>query len=72
MRQKKDNDEETVSNQEIWSAISYLDPDTKTKSSNIVAIVTLTAISSICLACIVFTFADCKINATVRLTPRFS
>jgi hypothetical protein len=53
MRQKKDNDEETVSDQEIWSAIRYLDPDTRTKSSNILAIVTLTAIFSICLACIV-------------------
>ncbi len=53
MRQKKDNDEETVSDQEIWSAISYIDPGTKTKSSNIMAIVTLTAIFSICLACIV-------------------
>jgi hypothetical protein len=53
VRQKKDNDEETVSDQEIWPAIRYLDPDTKTKGNDIVAIVTLTAIFSICLACIV-------------------
>jgi hypothetical protein len=53
MQQKKVNDEETVSDQEIWSTIRYLDPDTKTKASDIVAIVTLTVIFSICLACVV-------------------
>jgi hypothetical protein len=52
MPQKKDNDEGTVSDQEIWSAIRYLDPDTKSEVNDIVAIVTLTAIFSICLACI--------------------
>jgi hypothetical protein len=53
VRQKKNNDEETVSDQEIWSTIRYLDPDTKTKTNNIAVIVILTAIFSICLACIV-------------------
>jgi hypothetical protein len=41
MPQKKDNDEETVSDQEIWLAIRYLDPDTKSEVNDIVAIVTL-------------------------------
>ena len=53
MRQKKNNDEETVSDHEIWSTIRYLDPDAQTKASNIAVVVTLIAIFSICLACIV-------------------
>ena len=53
MRQKKNNDEETVSDHEIWSTIRYLDPDAQTKASNIAVVVTLIAIFSICLAYIV-------------------
>jgi hypothetical protein len=53
VRQKKNNDEETVSDHEIWSTIRYLDPDTETKASNIAVIVTLAAIFLIGLACIV-------------------
>jgi hypothetical protein len=50
---EKNNDEENVSEQEIWSTIRYLDPDTQAKGSNIAVIVTLIAIFSICRACIV-------------------
>jgi len=53
VREKKNNDEENISEQEIWSTIRYLDRDTKAKASNIAATVTLIAIFSICLACIV-------------------
>lgn len=53
LRQKKNNDEENVSQQEIWSTIRYLDPDTNAKASNIAVTATLIAIFSICLACIV-------------------
>jgi len=53
VRQKKNNDEETVSNHEIWSTLRYLDPDAHTKASNIAVVVTLIAIFSICLVCIV-------------------
>jgi hypothetical protein len=53
VRQKKNNDEENVSELEIWSTIRYRDPDTKAKASNVEATVTLIAIFSICLACIV-------------------
>ena len=35
MRQKKNYDEENVSDQEIWSTIRYLDPDTNAKASNL-------------------------------------
>ena len=52
VRQQNNNDEENVSEQEIWSTIRYLDPDTKAKANNIRATVTLIAIFSICLACI--------------------
>jgi hypothetical protein len=64
VRQKKNNDEESVSEQEIWSTIRYLDPDTKAKTSNVAATVTFIAIFSICLACIVLHLADCEINGT--------
>lgn len=53
MQQKKNNDEENVSEQEIWSTIRYLDPDTNAKASNIAVTAALIAIFSICLACIV-------------------
>jgi hypothetical protein len=53
VRQKKNNDEENLSEQEIWSTIRYLDPDTKAKASDIAVSATLIAIFSICLACIV-------------------
>jgi hypothetical protein len=49
--QKKKNDEETVSDQEIWSPIRYLDPDTKTKATNIAVTITLSAIFS-CIVCV--------------------
>jgi hypothetical protein len=52
VRQKKNNDEETVSNQEIWSTIRYLDPDTKESASNIAVLATLAAIFWIGLACL--------------------
>ena len=29
VQQKKNNDEEAISGQEVWSAIRYLDPDTE-------------------------------------------
>jgi len=35
VRQKKNYDEENVSDQEIWSTIRYLDPDTNAKASNL-------------------------------------
>jgi hypothetical protein len=51
--QKKKNDEETVSDQEIWSTIRYLDRDTKTKASNIaVAITSLAIFSIVCIVCV--------------------
>jgi hypothetical protein len=53
VRQKKNSDEESVSEQEIWSTIRYLDPDTKAEASSVAATVTFIAIFSICLACIV-------------------
>jgi hypothetical protein len=53
VRQKKNNDEETVSDHEIWSTLRYRDPDAQTKASNIEVVVTLIAIFSICLVCIV-------------------
>jgi NAD(P)-dependent dehydrogenase (short-subunit alcohol dehydrogenase family) len=46
--------EETVSDHEIWSAIRYLDPETKETGHNIAVTITLIAIFSVCLACIVF------------------
>jgi hypothetical protein len=49
VQQKKNNNEETVSDHEIWSSIRYLDPDVSTKVSNITVIVTLITIFSICL-----------------------
>jgi hypothetical protein len=54
--QKKKNHEETVSDQEIWWTIRYLDPDKKGTAHNIAVIVTLAVIFSICLACIVLHF----------------
>jgi hypothetical protein len=62
VRQKKNNDEETVSDYEIWSTIRYLDPDAHTTASNIAVVVTLIAIFSMCLACIVLHLRE--INAT--------
>ena len=53
MRPKKNNDEENVSELEIWSTIRYLDPSAKAKASNVEVTVTLIAIFSICQACIV-------------------
>jgi hypothetical protein len=50
---KKRNGEETVSDDEIWSAIRYLDPETQETGHNIAVTITLIAIFSICLACIV-------------------
>jgi len=50
MRQKREDHGETVSNQKIWSTIRYLDPDTKTRTIDIVIIITLVVILSICLA----------------------
>jgi len=50
VRQKK-NDEATVSDQEIWSAIRYLDPETTETEHNLAVTITLIAIFSICLAC---------------------
>jgi len=50
---RKKNDEATVSDQEIWSAIRYLDPDTEETAHNIAVIVTLAAIFLIGLVCIV-------------------
>ena len=52
--QKKRNGEETVSDDEIWSAIRYLEPETKETGHNIAVTITLIAIFAICLACIVF------------------
>ena len=52
--QKKRNGEDTVSDDQIWTAIRYLDPETKETRHNIAVTITLIAIFSICLACIVF------------------
>jgi hypothetical protein len=51
--QKKRNGEETVSDDEVWSAIRYLDPEMKETRNNIAVTITLIAISSIFLACVV-------------------
>jgi len=51
--QKKKSDEETIPEQEIWSIIRYLDPDTETKASNIAPIVSFIVILSIYLACVI-------------------
>jgi hypothetical protein len=47
VRQKKNNDEEKVSEQEVWSTIRYLDPDIKAKARNIAATVTLMGIRAL-------------------------
>ena len=53
IEQNKQNDEETISDQEIWSTIRYLDPDTKIKASNIAVTSTLLAIFSlVCIVCV--------------------
>ena len=52
MRQKKNDDGDRFGH-EIWSTIRYLDPDAHTMASNIAVVVTLIAIFSIWLACIV-------------------
>jgi hypothetical protein len=46
--------EETVSDHEVWSAIRYLDPGTKGTGHTIAVMITLIAIFSISLVCIVF------------------
>jgi hypothetical protein len=51
--QKKRNGEETVSDDEVWSAIRYLDPEMKETRNNIAVTITLIAIFSIFLACVV-------------------
>ena len=63
MRQKKNNDEESVSEQEIWSTIRYLDPDTKAEASNVAATVTFIAFSRFAWLVLCFTFPDCEMNA---------
>ena len=50
--QKKAKHEETVSDQEIWLAIRYLDPDIERKVTDIAVITTLLALFSI--ICIVW------------------
>jgi hypothetical protein len=49
--QKKGNGEETVSDDEIWTAICYLDPEMTESGNNLAVTITLIAIFSICLAC---------------------
>jgi hypothetical protein len=49
--QKKRNGEETVSDDEIWTAIRYLYPETTETGHNLAVTITLIAIFSICLAC---------------------
>ena len=49
--QKKRNGEETVSDDEIWTAIRYLDPETTETEHNLAVTITQSAIFSICLAC---------------------
>jgi hypothetical protein len=63
VRQKKNNDEESVSEQEIWSTIRYLDPDTKAEASNVAATVTFIAFSRFAWLVLCFTFPDCEMNA---------
>jgi hypothetical protein len=52
-QKKKRNAKGTVSDDEVWSAIGYLDPEMKETGHNIAVTITLIAIFSICLACIV-------------------
>jgi hypothetical protein len=52
--QKKRNGEKTVSNDEIWSAIRYLDPEAKETGHDVEVTLTLIAIFWICLACFGF------------------
>ena len=49
--QKKRNGEETASDDEIWTAICYLDPEKTETGPNLALTITLIAIFSICLAC---------------------
>ena len=49
--QKKASDQETISDQEIWSSIRYLDPDAKKDTSDIAVFITL--IDLFCIVCIV-------------------
>ena len=51
--QPKRNGKETVSDDEIWSAIRYLDPEMKKTGHNIAVTITLIVIFSIYLVCIV-------------------
>jgi hypothetical protein len=39
--QKKARDQETISDQEIWPAICYLDPDAEEDTSDIAVVITL-------------------------------
>jgi hypothetical protein len=49
--QKKASDQETISDQEIWPAIRYLDPDAKKDTSDIAVVITLAGL--LCIVCIV-------------------
>ena len=49
-KHKKAKDEETVSGQEIWWTIRYLDPDLKDKATDGGVIITLLAIFAIVCA----------------------
>jgi hypothetical protein len=51
IEQKKERDQETISDQEIWPAIRYLDPDAKKDTSDIAVVIT--SISLLCIVCIV-------------------
>jgi len=51
--EEKKTTDETISDHEIWLAIRYLDPETKTKASKIAVASTIFAIFSIiCVVCI--------------------
>jgi hypothetical protein len=49
--QKKASDQETISNQEIWPAIRYLDPDAEKDTTGIALVITLVGL--VCIVCIV-------------------
>jgi hypothetical protein len=49
--QEKERDRETISDQEIWPAIRYLDPDAKKDTSDIAVVITLAGL--LCIICIV-------------------
>ena len=53
IEQTKRNSQETVSDDKIWSAIRYLDPEMKKTGHNIAVTITLIVIFSIYLVCIV-------------------